>query len=127
MAIDITARDDRQPLSLLFVVAAIVIGYLLWNRPHTDEQKRLETPDAVVLIDAEGMGNSTLLDAWAADNGYELRRYQSNADLTLVEDWAKMLVETGKKESPCVVLAKDGRVEIMPITDNLLNALERQW
>ena len=71
--------------------------------------------------------NSTLLDAWAADNGYELRRYQSDADLTLVEDWAKMLVETGKKESPCVVLAKDGRVEIMPITDNLLNALERQW
>ena len=122
-----TRTSNRFAITVLVVAACLSYVLATWRATEKQREETLNTPDAVILLDASGIGNSTQVDEWAEANGYELRRYANDADLTLAEDWAKMLVAKGKKHSPCVVVSLDGRVEVLPITDNLLDALKKQW
>jgi hypothetical protein len=126
--IDITKKDPRSRRfafnPLIVILLAFAVGYYCWNQPEEDEQKRLDVPDAAVVIDAEGMASSTLLDQWAKDQGLELRRVSSSSQLTNAESWVKLLADQGKSRSPCVVVAQQGEITIIPITDNLIDAVD---
>ncbi len=126
--IDITKKDPTSRRyafnPLIVILLAFAVGYYYWNQPKEDEQRRVDVPDAAVVIDAEGMASSTRLDQWAKDQGLELRRVTSSSQLTNAESWVTLLADLGKKRSPCVVVAKQGKITIIPISDNLIDAVE---
>ena len=131
MVLDITkdvAKNKPNNSFLIFVVAVSLIYVLTTYRTKEKRNdKATGIPNAVVVLGTVGIANSTLIDDWADENGYELRRYDTDADLTLAEDWVKMLSDKGKDYVPCVVVCTDERVEVLPITDNLLDALKQRW
>ena len=123
--IDISKSDHKSSSinSIAVILLAIGLGYLFWNQPKPGKD-RLDVPDSAVVIDAEGMASSTLLDQWAIDQDIELRRIGSASDLTNAESWVKLLAEKGQSRSPCVVVAKNGEITIIPISDNLIDAVD---
>lgn len=126
--IDVTKKDPKANRSaftpLIVIVVAFVLGYLYWDGGYDQSNRLADVPDAIVVVDAEGMASSTLLDQWAEDENLELRRVSSSSQLTNAESWVKLLADEGKSRSPCVVVCKDGEITIIPITDNLIDAVE---
>jgi hypothetical protein len=126
--IDVTKKDSKASRSsimpLMVIIVALVLGYLYWGQDQDEANLLGDVPDAMVVLDAEGMASSTLLDQWAKDQNLELRRVSSSSQLTNAESWVKLLADEGKSRSPCVVVCKDGEITIIPITDNLIDAVD---
>jgi len=126
--IDVTKKDPTASRSsimpLIVIIVALALGYLYWDQGEDQPNRLADVPDAMVVVDAEGMASSTLLDQWAKDQNLELRRVSSSSQLTNAESWVKLLADEGKSRSPCVVVCKDGEITIIPITDNLIDAVD---
>lgn len=126
--IDVTKKDPAASgtsfMPLIVIIVALAIGYLYWDQGDDQSNRLTDVPDAMIVLDAEGMASSTMLDQWAKDQNLELRRVSSSSQLTNAESWVKLLADEGKSRSPCVVVCKDGEITIIPITDNLIDAVE---
>lgn len=111
-------------IAVLLITALLARGLINRSQPGRDP---VDAPDAIVVIDSEGVAGSTKLDAWAEGKNVELRRVASTADLTSAESWVKLLVDEGRDLAPCVVIARDGSVTVVPISNNLLQAVDSTW
>ena len=123
--VDIRSKENRSIIAPIFVIAlALIAGFLFTGRESDLIHPTENIPDSVIIIDAEGIANSTLIDQWAEDEGLELRRVQSSSRLTNAEEWVKILADYGRDRSPCVVVARGNKITIIPISDNLIDAID---
>jgi len=123
--VDIGSREKETNLvPVVVIIAAIVLGFIFAGSDRPQDIPPVNLPDAALIIDASGIANSTLVDQWAADREIELRRLNSDSQLTNAEDWVKLLHSHGKDRSPCVVISHGNEITIVPITHDLINAID---
>lgn len=123
--VDIRSKENRSIIAPIVVIAlALIAGFLFTGRESDLIHSTEDIPDSVIIIDAEGIANSTHIDQWAEDEGLELRRVQSSSRLTNAEEWVKILADYGRDRSPCVIVARGNKITIIPISDNLIDAID---
>lgn len=118
----------RQPAGGHWLAWLAVIGFSVWLVSRRESSPVIPVdparPDAIVLVPPVGMAGSTLVDDWGKRNGIEVRRYQEGENLKTAEPWVQELYDLSDGERPCAVVAIGSDVEIVPITDNLLEHLQ---
>lgn len=124
----IDISGTRQPAGGNLLAWLAVVGFAVWlvSRRESSPVVPIDPtrPDAIVLVPPVGMAGSTLVDDWGKRNGIEVRRYQEGENLKTAEPWVKELYDLSDVERPCAVVAIGSEVEIVPITDNLLEHLQ---
>lgn len=125
MQIDVLKRPAKRKLPVGWIVVALMIGIFVLSK--RTEQNTKPTPSlkkAIVIVPPTGQGASTKVDDWADANGYELRRYSEDADVSTAEAYLQPLYALALERSPCAVVLADGVQTVVPIDDNFLTKLE---
>lgn len=125
MQIDVTKRPakTKPPVGLIIVVLMIAVFVFVRNT----EEKTQPTPTtekAIVIVPPIGQAASTKVDDWAKSNGYELRRYSEDADVSTAEAYLQPLYALALDKSPCAVVSENGVQTVVPIDKNFLTTLE---
>lgn len=108
----------------LFLLVLLVIAVLASRKPGKEKQVIDDVPDAIVIVPPVGIGASAKVDAWAKDNGLELRRYDIGVNLDNAEPWVAKLYELAKEHTPAAVVCIQGNITIIEIDENLCKHLE---
>jgi len=111
--------------AIVLAVMALVIYLASQTKPQEKKRAMDETPNAIVLVPPAGMAGSVLIDEWAKNNGYELRRYSENAQVSTAEAWVAPLFEAAKAEQPAAAIAKDGKITVISVDDDFIAELDK--
>jgi len=112
--------------AIVLALMALVIYLASQSKPQEKKKAMDETPNAIVLVPPAGMAGSVLIDEWAKENGFEVRRYSENATVDSAEAWVKPLFEAAKASQPAAAIVKDGQVTVIDVGDDFLEELS-QW
>ncbi len=111
--------------AIVLAVMALVIYLASQTKPQGKQKAMDETPNAIVLVPPAGMAGSVLIDEWAKQNGYELRRYSENATVDDAEAWVYPLFKAAKAKQPAAAIAKNGDITVVTVGDDFLEELEK--
>lgn len=125
MTIDVSNKQqDAKPNVAIFVIVLLVVFWFVSGKQSPDVQPTPNTENAIVIVPAIGQGSSMLVDRWAKQNGFEVRRYSENADLSTAEPYLQKLFDQALENAPCAVVSKNGVLQVIPIDDDFLTALD---
>lgn len=127
MRIDVTKRPAKAKFPVGVLIVILIIAVFVFSRNTKDEtqpQPKPTTQKAIVIVPPIGQAASTKVDDWAKSNGYELRRYSEQADVSTAEAYLQPLYALALDRSPCAVVLADGVQTVVPIDDNFLTKLE---
>jgi|TARA_R100000479_G_C6326156_1_gene179666 hypothetical protein len=125
MTVDVsTKKQTAQPNVAIVVIVVLVVLWFVSGRQTPDPAPTPKTPNAMVIVPAVGQASSMLVDRWAKKNGFEVRRYSETADLSTAEPYLQKLFDQALKNAPCAVVSKNGELQVIPIDDDFLAALD---
>ena len=126
MQIDVLKRPAKRKLPVGWIVIALMIAVFVLSK--RTEQKSKPTPTsekAIVIVPPIGQAASVKVDEWADANGYELRRYSEDADVSTAEAYLQPLYALASERSPCAVVLSDVAQNVVSIDNNFPPQLER--
>lgn len=108
----------------LIIAALLAVLFYAARREQPDAPVGNDYPDAMVVVPPVGMGASTQLDAWADENGIEIRRYTADVDLDDAEPWIRELYQATEGKRPAAAVRVNGRIVTVPVDDDMLETLK---
>jgi len=111
----------------LFLAAMALVVYFASQQPKKQGKPKVNTeaPDAIVLVPPGGIAGSLLIDEWAKENGYEVRRYDDGVSVADAEPWVTELYDATKGHRPAAAVSVDGKLTIIEVDDDLIDNIKK--
>lgn len=125
MTVDVSTKQPAaKPNVAIVIIVLLVVFWFVSGTKSPDVQPTPNTENAIVIVPAIGQASSMSVDRWAKQNGFEVRRYSENADLSTAEPYLQKLFDQALENAPCAVVSKNGELQVIPIDDDFLTALD---
>ena len=113
-----------KPNIAIILVIVLVVFLFVRNDRQIDVAPDPELQNAIVIVPPVGQAASMKVDQWATENGFEVRRYSENADLSTAEPYLQILFDEAIENAPCAVVSKNGSLQVIQIDDDFLKTLD---
>lgn len=125
MTVDVSNKQQAaKPNVAIVIIVLLVVFWFVSRKQSPDVQPTPNTENAIVIVPAIGQASSMSVDRWAKQNGFEVRRYSETADLSTAEPYLQKLFDQALENAPCAVVSKNGKLQVIPIDDDFLTALD---